>query len=379
MLPGGTDALYRQVLAAGHRHYVRVEVWSGTETLLAVPFEYTGTPEGGLAMDSGGVAATLRSRVSRNLSLGVPYQMYPAEVTDLLAPFGNELRVYRGVLLGDGSDQYVWPVFRGKISNISRTITNCTLTATDRAAEVLDHGFVSPQNSQTSNTVSEEFERLIREAIANPTFGASDSFPGLVQQQTWEFDRGTALDELATSVGAVWYPLADGSFVLRRFPWAVSSDPVMTFTDAPGGTVLQWTASRSRGSIWNVVTVTGERLNGDMPVYATAQDDVLGSPTSVFGSFGIRSRLERQQQPSSQGGAQSAADALLRTYVTPTEEWSLQVIPDAALELGDVVLLNIEGRQVTQVVVDIQMPLDFSASMTVSTRSLVLGSEAGVV
>lgn len=363
MLVGGTDLLYRSVLAAGHRHYVRVEVWSGNGVLL----------EEDLVFGTGSVSATLNSRVSRNLSLDVAFELYPDDPGDLLAPFGNELRVYRGVELGDGSTNYVWQVFRGKITSVTQSSGGCSLTAADRAAEVIDVAFASPQNSQTANTVSQEFVRLVSDAVSNASFGASDNFAKRVEQLTWEFDRGSALDELATSVGALWFPLANGDFVLRRYPWSVTGVSVLTFTDATGGTVLDWSVSRSRTSIFNVVTVTGERLNGDAPVYATATDDTVGSPTSVNGGFGVRSRVERLQTPSTQGGAQSAANALLRTYVAPTEQWVLQVVPDASLELGDVTRVQVGGRDEVQVVTDFTMPLDLSANMTVLTRSLVVG------
>lgn len=375
MLPGGADTFYREILAAGHRRYVRVEVWSGSGMLLEswIPSHLLGSPEGGLSFANGGVTASLNSRVTRNLTVGVPYELYPTDPSDLLAPFGNELRVFYGVALADGSTSYVWQVFRGKIDTVTQTVGGCTLSATDRAAEVLDVGFIAPQNSQPSNTVSQEFERLILDALPDATFGVSDTFSGFVRPLTWEFDRGGALDELATSVGAIWFALADGSFVLRRYPWAVQASPVVTLTDQVGGTVLDWSVSRSRSSIFNLVTVTGERLNGDAPVYATAEDDVVGSPTNVAGGFGIRSRLERLQNPSTQGAAQASADALLRTYVSPTETWTLQVVPDAALELGDTIRLQVADRDVIQVVTNIGLPLGMDASMTVSTRSLVVG------
>lgn len=373
MLAGGADPFYRSILAASHRRYLRAEVWSSNGLLLGVPVQFSGQPEGGVVATSGSVSATLNSRVSRNMSIGVPFELYPVLPTDLLAPFGNELRLFYGVTLGDSSDEYVWPIFRGKIDTVTQSSGGVSITAMDRAAEVIDVGFVSPQNSVPQNTIYEEFVRLVSDAVGNATFGASDTFGGFVQPLTWEFDRGSALDEMAKSVGAIWFALADGSFVLRRYPWAVAAPPVLTLTDGDGGTVIDWSVSRSRSSIFNVVTVSGERLNGDAPVFATAQDDVPGSPTSIFGNFGVRSRLERLQNPSSAGGAQTAADALLRTYVTPTEQWSLQLVPDAALELGDVVRLLINGRDVIQVVTDIALPLDLSASMTVLTRSLVVG------
>jgi len=375
MLTGGSDPLYRQVLASGHRHYARIEVWSGNGVQLAViPPERTGVPEGGLCFLGGAMTATLTSRVARNLTLSVPMDMYPIEDDDLLAPFGNEIRAFAGVTLGDGSDVYVWQVFRGRIREVQQSSDGtCSLLCADRAADVADVNFVSPQNSQPPNTISQEWQRLIVDAVPDATFGPSDIFTKQIEALTWEFERASALDEMSRSVGALWYPLADGAFVQRIFPWTILSAPVVTLTDAPGGIVNGWSARRSRDAIFNVVTVTGERLNGDVPVYATASDTTVGSPTSITSGFGVRSRVDRLQNPSTQGGAAAAAEKLLQTYVTPVEEWGLEIAPDAALELGDTVLVEVNGRSTLQVVTGFAYPMGLEGPMSVSTRSIVVG------
>lgn len=376
MLPGGSDTLYRSVLGAAHGRFVRIDVHSSNGTLLnsLIPQHMQGDPEGGLTFLNGSVSATLTSRVARNLSLSVPESLYPELHTDLLAPFGNEIRAYLGVRLGDGSTGYSWQVFRGKIRIATKNSGgDCQILCGDRANDVLDVAFASPENSQPGNTVLSEFQRLVAGAVADATFGASDSFLKRMEALTWEFDRGSALDEIARSVAALWYPLANGDFVLRAIPWTVPGAPVVTLTDQEGGTVNAWARSRSREQIFNVVTVTGERLNGDAPVFATARDTNASSPTFVGGNFGIKSVVERLQTPSTQGGAQSTADALLRSSVAPVEEWSLEMVPDAALELGDVIRVQVDGADVIQVVTGFSLPLDLSGNMSVSTRSLVVG------
>lgn len=377
MLAGGMDPLYRSVLAAGHRHYVRIEVWSGDGVPLesSIPAHLRGDPEGGLAIMSGAVTATLTSRVARNLSLVVPGELYPRDTGDLLAPFGNEIRAFAGVTLGDGSDTYTWQVFRGKIQEVvlDNSSATCSVTCADRASDVADHAFVSPMASQPANTINAEWQRLIVDALPDASFGASDVFAAHVAPLIWEFDRAAALDEMAVSVSALWYPLADGDFVIRRLPWSFAQPLVFTMTDAVGGTINTFSARRSRESIFNTVTVTGERLNGDAPVHATATDNGPASPTRVTGPFGVKSRLDRLQSPSTQGGAQAAAESLLRTYIAPVEEFIVSAVPDAALELGDAGTLVIDGREVVQVVTGFTLPLDLSGDMTISTRSLVIG------
>jgi hypothetical protein len=125
--------------------------------------------------------------------------------------------------------------------------------------------------------------------------------------------------------------------------------------------------------------VTGERLNGDAPVFATAQDTVPTSPTRVGGGFGLRSLLQRLQTPSTTGGAQGAAFTLLSNSIAPVETWQLNIVPDASLELGDVLTLDVEGRRFVQVVSGLSMPLDLDGDMMVSTRSLVVNRLEGVL
>jgi hypothetical protein len=376
MLPGGTDSLYRAVLATPHRRFVRIDVHSGDGTLLnsLIPAHLSGEPEGGLSFFSGNVSATLASRVARELNLSIPQELYPTNTDDLMAPFGNEIRAYMGVTLGDGDTTYTWQVFRGRIRDVVKSSSgDCSVHCGDRANDVLDVAFASPQNSQVGNLVVAEFQRLVIDAVPDATFGASDTFLKRIEPLTWEFDRGSALDEIARSVAALWYPLANGDYVIRAIPWTVPGSPVITLTDQFGGTVNGWRSSRSRDQIFNVVTVTGERLNGDAPVHAMATDGNAGSPTYTGGNFGIKSTVERLQTPATQGGAQSTAEALLRNYIAPVEEWGLDVVPDAALELGDVMRLLVDDRDVIQVVTGFSLPLDLSGNMTVSTRSLVVG------
>lgn len=376
MLAGGSDPFYRQILAAPHRPYIRIEVWSGQGEPLSeqIPQHLRGQPEGGLAILSGSVTATLNSRVARNLVLSVPAELYPNEVTDLLAPFGNEIRAFRGVMMADGTSTYVWPVFRGRIQGATvGSDGSCLIQCSDRAQDVVDVGFISPQNSVGGSTVLDQWRQLIIEAVPNAEFGPSDVFNQPVEPLTWEFDRASAADEMARSVGALWYPLAAGEFVFRQYPWSVPGPPVVTLTDAAGGTVNSWARSRNRRDIFNVVTVTGERLTDAPAVFATAPDVTPGSATNIFGNFGVRSALERLQTPSTEAAAQQAADAFLRTYVAPIEQWTLYCVPDGALELGDAARFLVDGRNVIQVVTGITLPLDLSGNMVISSRSQIVG------
>ncbi len=363
MLAGGTDVLYRSALAAGHEPFVDVQVWSAGTQLA-----------GGLTFLAGNVLASLTSQVTRVLDMTVPEDMYPWEPTDLLAPFGNEIRAFRGIRFAEGT-VYQWPVFRGRITEalLNREGT-CTIAAQDRAGDVVDYGFITPGNSSFGALVSDEVRRVISDAIPDVTFGTFDTFDSRIPHLTWEHSRAGALDEMATAVGAFWYALADGAFVLRRYPWTLRTPPVVTFADGPGGTVTGSEAFRRRDGIYNTVTVTGERADGTTPVWATAEDDNPASPTHVHGPFGRRTLQRQLQTPTQTEGAAGAARLLLQRLTALTESWAFSAVADASLELGDTITLDVRGRKgITQVVAAISMPLDVRSEMNVSCRAQVVG------
>ncbi len=368
MLENGLDLMYRNALATSHEAYLLIEVLDGDQNVLATDLPYEG----------GEVSATLTSRIARTCRAVFDESLYPFEPTDLLAPYGNMLRVWRGIQFADGHRSR-WVVFLGRIQETTLSPNGtCSVRADDFGADVLEVKFQNPQNSQPTNTVDAEIRRLISDALPSALFGQIDEFPQLARTRTWQLDRGQALDELATSVGAFWYALNDGRFTLRRYPWTVAADPVVTYSDGENGSVTGSAAIRSRQGVFNSLTVTGERLNGDAAVYATAQDTNPASTTYIDGPFGRRHQLLRLQTPGTQGAAQGAAIDNLKRLVALVDTWGWDMTVDAALELGDVVQLNVRGRQIVQVVASLSMPLDLSGPMAVQGRSLILGALEGV-
>lgn len=369
MLPGGLDLMYRNALATAHEAYIRVDVLDGNRVPLVEDVVILG----------GSVTATLTSRVSRQLDITLTEDNYPYEATGLYAPYGNIIRAWRGIQFADGT-RYRWVVFIGRIQEAAlNSDGTCTIAASDFATDIVDAKFFAPQNSTPGITITQQMLSLISEGYPQADFGTSGSSNVLVTPLTWQTDRASALDELGTSIGFFWYPLANGDFVLRRYPWTVQSTPVVTYRDGDGGSVISSQAIRTREGIYNSLTVSGERLNGDNPVYAVAQDTNPTSPTFVGGPFGLRHQLLRLQTPGTVGAAQGAASNNLRRLISLTDTWQWEMTPDAALELGDPVLLNVHDRPpVTQVIASMHIPLDLSSMMTVEGRAQVVGALEGV-
>jgi len=367
MLPGGTDALYRAILATNPRPKHRVEVWRA-----GVRIDDYGAD--GVPIIAGSVSATLNSRVTRQVNLQVAADLFPGDDPEgLLAPYGNELRIFAGVD-GIGGPDYVWQVFRGKIQKTTLTKT-VAVSAADRAEELVSNYFLSPQNSDNGIGVYDEFQILVSDGVPDAVFGTSDEFFEAVPKLTWESDRAAALDELANGSRAFWYALANGDFVMRRVPWAFLSDPVVTFSDGEGGTIVDASIELSREGVFNMVNVVGERSDGTVPVYSLATDQNPISPTYVDGAFGRKGIVIKSQAVTTTAqAAEVAEDTLLRRRAL-TQAWSTTIVSDMSLELGDAALLQALGRESTQVVASFSFQLGGSPEMNVSWRAQTPGSE----
>lgn len=373
MWAGGLDAQYRDALTRPHTAYNRVDVLARDGTVLQADLPFV----------DGSVRATLNSRVARVLSLSVDRSWFPLlsngsiDTGGLLTPFGNRLRASRGIVYGDGSVAS-FPVFYGRIEQVQMGRNGqVSLSANDLAADVVDAQFETPQSSIPANTISTEFRRLVRDALTDATFGTSDLTGVKIPPLAWQSDRAQALDDMSATVAMLWYPLADGSFVQRYVPWTKPGQVAqVTLSDgtgaAPGvnNVVADWTITVSRTGVYNSVVFASERQDGTPPVFATVRDLAVTSPTFYLGSFGRKPLLIQNQSALSQSQCLAAAQSALKAATAITQTWDpVSIVPDASLELGDLVALTAEGAASTQVIVGFTLPLRETGEMSLNLRA----------
>lgn len=374
MIPAANPA-YRPALATAHQPYSRVEVWQSgiqvEELTLADPV--TPSTVGAPVFLAGSVRATLASQVARVLTLSVPDWLYPWNANDLLNPYGRILKAYRGIRYGSGLvDEF--PVFVGPIDNVRpQAGGTATVTANDMAADVVGASFPAPSIADVGAPVAAEVKRLILGAVPDATFGTFDTFTATVPNISYDVDRGQALDGLAKVAGAYWYPLANGSFVLRSIPWTV---PVRSggfpLTNV-GGTLLAAFPLRSRAGVYSRITVSNEPADGSAPFHATADDLDPTSPTYVNGPYGVKAAQIRITQAVNQGTCFATAQTQLQHSKALTASWALTCVADGSIELGDIANVLFRDRfgvdhQATQVVSGYTIPLDLHQTMTIDGR-----------
>jgi hypothetical protein len=374
MIPPTTPQ-YRRALAAPHEAYARVEVWrAGIQKEELVWRSYTPNQPYTRQVPvffGGSVRASLNSRITRTLDLTVPEVLYPWSTTDLLNPYGTELRAFKGIRYGSGlTDEF--PVFVGTIEEVSPPGGVVRIKASDTALRVAGAGFQSPMPSQVGDLVVDEVERLILDADPRAVFGSHSAITAKVPQLSYDSDRGQALDSLASAATAYWYTLADGRYVLRAVPWlAPLTQAPIALTDGTGGVLLDAYPTRSSSGIYNQVTALSDRTDGGAAIWATASDTDPASPTYIGGPFGVRSKQLRVTGAANQGQLVAVAAAELDRSRALTASWQVTCVPDASLELGDPLALNFRGRSATQFAVSFTMPLQPDASMSIQGRDLV--------
>jgi hypothetical protein len=360
----GLDPMYRAALAAPHTVYTRVDVTDSAGNLL----------QSDLPFVAGSVTASLQQRVVRTLDLTVDRSWFPVtsagavDTTATLAPFGNRIKAYRGIDWGDGTLTY-FPVFTGSLDTAELARDgSIKVTAKDFADDVVAAGFEVPTNSTVGVKLVPQFQILISGALTNATFGTSDQAASLMPALTWEYDRGKALDDVAAAAGMIWYQLPDGGFVMRAVPWTKAGlSAVATLTDVD--VLLDWQIRVTRQGVNNAIVYVSER-QGATPAYAIARDTVTTSPTRYRGPLGRRPRLIQNQVPLSQAQCLAAARTTLQSAKAITlSVASAGIVPDPALELGDVLQISADGVSSLQCVTGFTLPLREGSTMPLTLRA----------
>lgn len=355
-------ANFLKALRVSHTMRVQVDAWRG-DVLLAEDLPVMG----------GSVTVDYNSQVRRTLSLSVgdPSLDPKAVPTAALAPYGSELVVKRGVRFPDGTVEWC-PLGRFRIDSADGSASDTdpiSVTGSDRAAVVQDARFTAITKSNTSLTIPAQIAALIADVlpavVVTDLTGSTATTPNVY----WEEDRWQAIEDLAQSIGASVFFGPDGNAFIKKLP--TITDAVAWQVDAgEQGVMVDGQTKSTREGTYNAVVASGETGGQTTPFSAVVTDNDVNSATYWGGPFGKKPRFFVSPLITTQQQATDAATSMLNNVRGLSRQLSLSMVPNPALDAGDVIRVVFpDGTGETHLVDQFEVPLDPESAMSMTTRS----------
>jgi hypothetical protein len=322
----------------------------------------------------GAVRADASADVRTSLDLTTPgNDMWPLRPDGLLAPYGNEVFVERGINYGNGTVEIVsLGYFRINNTNQESGPNGVIqLTATDRMSAIIDARLPNPVQFDPGTSIETVFNTLVHEVYPRATieFDFVASGVTFTAAHIVDEDRFGFLRDVAKSQGKIMY--WDYRGILKVVSPPDPTIPVYNISYGRGGTMINLSRTLTRDGVYNAVVARGESVEGSPPVTATVVDDNVNSPTYWNGKFGRVPRFYYSSFLTTYSQCVSAATSILRQAVGLPYSINLDAVPNPALEPYDAIqIISPDGTDV-HVLDSVTIPLTALSSMSGSTRKMI--------
>jgi hypothetical protein len=334
--------------------------------------------------------------------------------TDALAPYGNELRVWRGIRVQvDVPSSYAQlasqfttyaqlaasvPTY-GSLTESETLVTvdeevplgvfiltevkiddtgaevRISIQGEDRARRISRNRWTSPYRVASGTNAITAIIALLQDRWDDIEFVATtttETVGGAVFGQETDNDPWKDAQKLADAAGLEVYFDGQGRCVIAAVPSVEDATPDFVFEDGEAGVLLATSRSANANTTYNGVIATGEGTNSDTPARGEAWDDNPSSPTYRYGPFGQVPRFFSSSLMTTDAQCQSAAESILRkvTGLSEALEWS--IIPDPSVEAGDVARVTSTATRIAKtVIIDaVTIPLSPTAAMPAIGRTV---------
>lgn len=350
------------------------------EAVICDTFQTGVNPTGTTITITGGdVTASAAADIRSTLSLTTS-EAWPRNASDLLAPYGHEVYVRRGLDYGNGTREFVGLGYF-RINSPSQEIVpggEVEIAGADRMAGIIDARFLTPRQFPSTWTREQLVHTLITEVYPSAVIEWDDAGAAattLGRNIVAERDRFPVLKDLVTSVGKIGYFDHRGIFVVKTPP-TLDGPPAWTIDAGQDGVLIEMSREITREGIYNVVVASGEATDLTPPVTAIVADVSPTSPTRYGGPFGPVPRFYTSAFITTKPQAVAAATGLLRTSLGLPYQVDLSSIANPALEPDDVIAVKYPRaaslfkslRTEAHIVDSITIPLDPETAVSIQTR-----------
>lgn len=317
----------KSALTRSFTYRIMVESWRGSELLSDNVPVVSATEEG-----------KRDSRVPELVTLTVPrvdrgFSWSPVSDDHPLAANGQRLRIQLGIDIGNGQTEW----FQRGWFVITDSETNGD-TVTVRAAGLLylidEARLVSP--FQPSGNLVGTLRGLVEPALTVVVDAGlpNRSVPSGIN---YDEDRLGAVLELLDGWPADAYVTEDGYLLVTSA--TQSTTPVLTLTNGEGGTIISASGASTRDGAYNVVVARGTAADGGQ-VQGVAYNRTGNSAKSLDGPFNPLPVPYYYSSPllTTVNQCNAAARTVLaRLQRSTSKEFAVEMVPNPAVQLGDVV------------------------------------------
>lgn len=364
------SAALKAAVRTDHVVIAKAEVWASDQKLQEINIK-----DGTVTVDSD--SAVRRTCEVSLFTEREATNLVPDNDFDLLTPFGNELRLYRGVQFDDGTQEYV-PLGVFVITEVAIEDTNegvsIRLSGEDRSIRISRAKWTKPyqmsNGSLESSLLALLKDRYSDVQTAFPTTNVSVNDVVLGSEN--ENDPWKDAVEIAELVGYDLFFDQNGVAQLKQFPSLDGSVVVALYSEDSGTTITRLDRTISTKETYNGVIYTIEGTDVATPIRVEAWDENSASPTYRYGAFGEVPTFITTNLLATSDEAIRAAAALLNNYVGSQETISWNSIVDPTLDVQDVVYIQSNGAKVDRLVIidSLEIPLAPEEGMSANARTV---------
>lgn len=374
--PPLTSGALVRTLTGSHRALFEARVLTTFQT----GPEPTGTE---IAIISGDVQMNATAEVQRTLELTTDgNRMWPRFNDSLLAPYGNEIFVRRGVDLGASGPFWV-PLGIFRIDTPEQDDSPdgpIRLSCPDRMSGIIDSKLLEPRIFESNTAVSAVFDNLVQEIYPDAViiFDDDSGSSALGRDLVVERNRYEALRDLADGLGKILF--WDGQGILRINSAPDPSEFVWEVNAGFQGVQIQASRRATRVGTFNAVVASGEGGDTVDPVRGVAVDANPLSPTFFGGRFGRVPHFFESPLITTPVQAVNAATAILRRNLGMHYNVDFRAVVNPSLIPYDPIRVRYEdGNRELHIMEKLTIPLDAETPMSGSTREQTLVVVSNVV
>lgn len=364
------SAAFKAEVITDHVVIAKAEVWNQDQKLAT------------LAIDKGSVKIDVKSAVRRACQVHLvtdrtTANLVPDNDFDTLSPFGNELRLYRGVQYSDGTEEYV-PLGVFLMTDVDISDTNegveITVSGEDRSLKISRNKWLEPYQV-TNGPLEDAIEALLQDRYDD----VQTNFPitnvtinQVVLGSENENDPWKDAVELCELVGYDLYFDNNGIAIMRQFPTVDGAVVVASYNEDTTTTVTSLDRRISSKDTFNGVIYTVEGTEVEAPIRVEAWDEDTTSPTYRYGAFGEAPTFITTSLLSTENEAITAAKSLLNRFIGAQEQISWNGLVDPTLDVNDVVYIKATGAKVDRIVIIDSLDIPLSPEDTLNADARVV-------